>query len=148
MLCGIGTAFFRCSNILDNTKGIYAELKNNYYRYPALLPPLSWLDDTVPQPPVNFRVEYRDGGLRLSWEKPESEIQDLTYTVYYSYTDAINKADPARILETGIHETELFFPVEQETERGYLFFVTASSRFHIESNPSSEAYFYVSPYVK
>ena len=145
---GKGTAFFRCSNILDNTKGIYAELKNNYYRYPALLPPLSWLDDTVPQPPVNFRVEYRDGGLRLSWEKPESEIQDLTYTVYYSYTDAINKADPARILETGIHETELFFPVEQETERGYLFFVTASSRFHIESNPSSEAYFYVSPYVK
>ncbi|MCD8194645.1 MAG: family 10 glycosylhydrolase, partial [Tannerellaceae bacterium] len=28
-----GSAFFRCAHILDNTKGLYDALKNNYYKY-------------------------------------------------------------------------------------------------------------------
>ena len=40
--------FFRCENVLDNTKGLYNELKDNYYKYPAQLFPLTWLNDPCP----------------------------------------------------------------------------------------------------
>ena len=38
---GAGCAFFRCGNVLYNDKGLYKELRDNYYKYPAQLPPLT-----------------------------------------------------------------------------------------------------------
>ena len=63
---GAGCTFFRCANILDNTKGIYDELKDKYYKYPAQLPPLSWLDDTVPAAPEEIRVKKEGNELKLA----------------------------------------------------------------------------------
>lgn len=145
---GAGAAFFRCGNILDDEKGIYNELKNNYYKYPAQLPPLTWLSDSVPQAPEEIRVEYREGELKLSWDKPAGEAQDLTYTVYYSTADTIDTDNPRHILATLVHGTELYLPITNDRERGFLFSVTASTRYHIESRPSRETYYYLSRYPK
>lgn len=145
---GAGTAFFRCENILENEKGIYNELKERYYPYPAQLPPLTWLNDSIPQAPQEIRVEYRDGEMKLSWDKPTGEAQDLTYTVYYSTTDTIDTNNPRHILATLVHGTELYLPITRDRERGFLFSVTASTRYHIESRPSRETYYYLSQYPK
>lgn len=143
-----GCTFFRCLNVLSNEKGIYDELKNHYYQYPALLPPLTWLCDSLPQSPVEIRVERLEGELKLSWEKPASEKQDLTYTVYYSLTDTMNTDKPQHILATGIRGTELYLPVQSNREQGYLFVITASNRYHLEGKPSRETYYYYSTYEK
>lgn len=143
-----GCAFFRCENILNNRKGLYDELKDNYYRYPAQLPPLAWLDDRVPAAPGKIDVEKIDGELQLSWEKPASETDTLTYTVYYSLTDTIDTDASRHILATGIRGTRLYLPVEPDVERGYLFSVTASTRYRTESLPSAETYYYLSSHLK
>ena len=145
---GAGCAFFRCGNVLYNEKGLYKELKERYYRYPAQLPPLSWLDASVPAAPEEIRVERLEGELRLTWDKPVSETRDLTYTVYYSLTDSIQTELARSILATNIHGNELFLPINEEDERGYSFSVTSSTRFRIESQPSRETYYYQSRYVK
>lgn len=142
-----GCSFFRCGNILSNEKGIYDELRDIYYRYPAQLPPLTWLNDSVPAAPAALHVERLPGELKLSWKKPEGETQDLTYTVYYSLRDTINLDSAQHILATNIRGTELYLPVA-EREQGYLFVVTASTRYHIESLPSRETYYYLSEYPK
>ena len=145
---GAGCTFFRCANILDNTKGIYDELKDKYYKYPAQLPPLSWLDDTVPAAPEEIRVEKEEDELKLSWQKPDSVKDVLTYTVYYSLTDSINPTSARNILMTGIRDTSIYLPVDTTSERGYIFSVSSSTRYHIESVLSKETYYYLSKYPK
>lgn len=145
---GAGCSFFRCGNILSDEKGVYTELRDNYYRYPAQLPPLTWLNDSVPSAPEEIRVERLENELKLSWEKPAGEKQDLTYTVYYSLTDSIDTSSAQQILATNIHGTELYLPVSPHREQGYLFVITSSTRYHIESLPSRETYYYLSKYIK
>ena len=145
---GAGAAFFRCGNVLFNPKGLYKELKEHYYKYPAQLPPLTWLNDSVPAAPEEIRVERVDDELRLSWDKPASEQQALTYTVYYSLKDSIRTDQAKCILATQVRENELYLPVKPGAEQGYTFSVTASTRYHIESKPSPETFYYHSKYVK
>lgn len=145
---GAGCSFFRCGNILSDEKGVYTELRDNYYRYPAQLPPLTWLNDSVPSAPEEIRVERLENELKLSWEKPAGEKQDLTYTVYYSLTDSIDTSSAQQMLATNIHGTELYLPVSPHREQGYLFVITSSTRYHIESLPSRETYYYLFKYIK
>ena len=145
---GAGCAFFRCGNVLYNDKGLYKELRDNYYKYPAQLPPLTWLNDSVPAAPEGIKVERLDDELHLTWQKPVSEKQDLTYTVYYSLTDSIDTASAKSILATNIYGNELFLPIDVESERGYTFSVTASTRYRIESEPSPDTYYYLSKFIK
>lgn len=145
---GAGCAFFRCANVLDNSKGLYDELKNKYYKYPAQLPPLSWLNDSIPAAPGEVRVERRDNELKLSWQKPAEYKKELTYTVYYSLTDSIDITLSRDILITGIRDTAIYLPVNGASERGYTFCVTASTRYHQESDPSRETYYYLSRFPK
>lgn len=144
---GAGCAFFRVGNVVNNEKGLFDELKNNYYKYPAQLPRLKWLNDSVPDAPDRVLVERYGNELKLSWNKPETEVQSLTYTIYYSVTDTIDFDNPANILATNWHDTELFLPVENK-EQGYTFVVTSSTRYHMESTVSQETYYYLSEYPK
>lgn len=145
---GAGCAFFRTVHVLDNSKGLYDELKNNYYRYPAQLPPLHWLDDTLPVGPEEIYVERVGDELKLYWNKPADETQSLTYTVYYSLSDSIDLNAASSILATQARTTELYLPITPGTDRGYTFRVSASNRYHIESLPSRETYYFQSEHVK
>ena len=145
---GAGCTFFRCENVLDNTKGLYEELRDNYYKYPAQLLPLTWLSDKIPAAPAEIRVEKVDNELKLSWQKPAAEQEDLTYTLYYSLTDSIDTASAKSILATGVRDTVLYLPVAPNEERGYTFSVSASTRYHIESAVSPETYYYLSQFPK
>lgn len=145
---GAGCTFFRCENVLDNTKGLYEELRDNYFKYPAQLLPLTWLSDKVPVAPAEIHVQKEGDELKLSWQKPLEEKEDLTYTVYYSLTDSIDTASAKSILATGVRDTILYLPVRPEEERGYTFSVSASTRYHIESVASPETYYYHSKFLK
>lgn len=145
---GAGCLFFRCSQVLDNTKGLYDELKDNYYKYPAQLPPLAWLDSSVPPAPEALRVEREGAELKITWNSPDSAKVDLRYTLYYSLGDSIDTTSARNILMTGIRDTAVYLPVDTLREQGFLFSVSSSSRYHIESAPSPETYYYLSRYPK
>lgn len=146
---GAGCAYFRAGNILANEKGIYDELKKDYYQYPAQLPPLTWLNDAVPQAPQEVHVERIGDELKLTWEKPAGETQDLTYTLYCAMgSDTLDLNLPQHILSTQCHTTELYLSVPSDKELAYTFVVTASTRYHIESLPSHETYYYLSKFEK
>ena len=50
------------------------------------------MNDRVPVAPGEIRVDREGDELKLSWQKPSEEKEDLTYTVYYSLTDSIDTA--------------------------------------------------------
>lgn len=145
---GAGCAFFRCGNVLSNEKGLYQELRDHYFPYPAQLPPLTWLNDRVPAAPKEIRVQREDDELRLTWDKPAGEQEALTYTVYYALNDSIDSNSSRNVLATLVHGETLYLPVDTLREQGYTFSVSASTRYHVESAPSPATYYYLSKYVK
>ena len=145
---GAGCAFFRCGNVLYNEKGLYQELRDHYYPYPAQLPPLTWLNDRAPTAPQEIRVNREGNELHLTWDKPAEEQETLTYTVYYALNDSIDSNSARHVLATLIHGETLYLPVDTLREQGYTFSVSASTRYHVESAPSPSTYYYLSKYVK
>lgn len=145
---GAGCAFFRCKNVLDNTKGLYDELKNNYYRYPAMLPPLVWLNDSIPGVPQDVKVERINDELKVSWNVPDSMNLSLSYTVYCSFKDEPDSLISEHMLATRITGNELYFPVDTTREQGYFFWVTSSTRYRMESLKPSSVYYYLSEFEK
>ncbi len=133
-----GLAYFRTKDIIDNTKGV-RDVIEDMYTYPAKLPPLTWLEDTTPEVPQELEV-YKDerGYLNIRWERPEGD--DRTYTVYFSNQDIVDVNDASCILRTRIDGDSLTFlcPVG---EFGLYYSVTATDRYHNESEPCISGFF-------
>lgn len=47
-----GSAYFSSSDFYRNANGWNDSLRNHYYKYPALMPPMSWIDTIAPETPV------------------------------------------------------------------------------------------------
>jgi len=46
-----GSVFYNSNTFAKNPNGWNDSLQNNYYKYPALVPPMPWLDDIAPDAP-------------------------------------------------------------------------------------------------
>ncbi len=140
-----GQAYFRTQNILSNNKGILERLKK-VYEYPAKLPPLTWLSDSIPDKPMDLRAEKLSSGIfELKWEGVDNNR--VTYNVYRSETDNLSKDKAENIIATGLQETILYLTAE-DNDMAYYYFVTTSDSFHNESEVSIPAFFYHSETIK
>jgi uncharacterized lipoprotein YddW (UPF0748 family) len=147
-----GITFFRGAQLFGNTKGVYTILKDKYFKYPALLPPLPWLSRQRPNAPVDVQVDRQGDRLRISWRMPDDgrneHPEPLRYTVYYSRSSSVNTSLAQSILTTGLSDPEIYLAIDTEREQELSFCISASNRYHIESRPSREVYYYLSEYEK
>jgi uncharacterized lipoprotein YddW (UPF0748 family) len=144
-----GFSFYRGEQLFNDAKGVYTILKNKYFKYPALLPPLTWLNRKRPPSPINLKVKRINDMLHITWNMPlptNSDADYMQYTVYCSRTDEVDTNLAQNILATGLQDKELFIYIDTYETFGLLFRVTASNRYHIESRPSSEFYYYLDNY--
>jgi uncharacterized lipoprotein YddW (UPF0748 family) len=91
-----GCVFFSAANFMDNPLGWCDSLRENYYRYPALVPPMPWIDTTQPPAPqVEALVEGDSVHVTLS----ASDSLPLRLFVVYRYLtgDADTALDPVHI---------------------------------------------------
>ncbi len=54
-----GSIFFSSKTFESNPNGWNDSLKNNYYKYPALVPPMAWIDSVPPLPPLIEKISNR-----------------------------------------------------------------------------------------
>jgi uncharacterized lipoprotein YddW (UPF0748 family) len=67
-----GSVQFRGYNFRTNDGGIIQALRADVFRYPSLVPHMSWKEGTPPNAPQNLQMQY-DAGLGryvLTWQKP------------------------------------------------------------------------------
>lgn len=89
-----GEIFFTSHNINDNPLSNTDTLKNNYYKYKALIPVMHWKDSVAPQSPIALRFGKVDGvGIEaLTWDKPVDD--DVARYVIYSFdSPSVNQND-------------------------------------------------------
>ena len=108
-----GQAFFRARHLL-RFPALSLLLAGNYYRYPALVPPMSRTveSEQVPighseQPLASLRL--RQGILcdTLSWQPATHAAR---YAIYASVTDTISLDDPAFLIHTWVTDTTVTLP--------------------------------------
>lgn len=69
----LGSIFYNTRSLLVNPNGWCDSLRNNYYKFPALTPPMHWIDSIAPEPPqihfnghlIQIKGQEKDGGLVL-----------------------------------------------------------------------------------
>ncbi len=137
-----GNVYYRAQYLTENKKNILSDISTLYYKYPAALPPLVWLDSIPPSSPqVPEAVGTKPGIVRLSWEKPVEITEKVYYNVYCSSSEPVDISDAKNLLATHLNKNELYLTVDPDIIAGYFFVVTANDRYHNESKVSGSVYY-------
>jgi uncharacterized lipoprotein YddW (UPF0748 family) len=135
-----GNAFFRAAHVLNYNPYILNKLSDQYYKYPAKMPPMTWLSKAIPDAPYDLTAEKVAADFQLRWQVNDPHKR-LTFNVYRCKSDSLDMNDGANLLATGLHEPVFMYqPPEDDT--AYYYFVTASDSFHNESSATIPAFFW------
>lgn len=98
---GIGHAHFRSKFFTDNTKGIYDFSVQEFDRYPAIIPPMTWEHSQAPAAPASLTVN----GNTLTWSAVPAEESYTLYNIYASETSPVNTDDARNLVATRVMGT-------------------------------------------
>lgn len=129
-----GAVYFSSRSFNRNPFGWNDSLRNNYHRYPSLVPPTSGISGKIPEPPVIKEAGIRDGR-RISFSVtapgPGADVRQIAlYARYEEKGDFSN----ARLIETRPYSPMAEFSVECPSTADFLqLYVTYVSTVNRES---------------
>jgi len=134
-----GAVYFSSSSFNTNPFGWCDSLQNNYYNYPALIPPMPWLDSAKPHDPL-FHIEYDSkDGTGTAWLSKGDVGDSLRgYAIYQTDSATINIDSihaSAFVPFDPVAEYIVHLPAAEEKGPVHYYFVTAISRNNVESRP-------------
>jgi len=138
----VGNFLYTTNSITGNFGGLNDSLKNDLYKYRALVPSMNWKDAIPPNPPLNARFgRYQNSPVAtITWDVPSKAADNDTASMYVIYQPATPLSDQTTIDDsrniTSITSERSFNPSSsKKTSPNY--FVTSLDRNHNESAPSS-----------
>lgn len=123
-----GSVYFSSKSFQRNPNGWVDSLRQNYYKYPAIIPPMKWIDSAKPARPV-IQKQAMD-----EWKLLTSENQQIRYYVFYCLSaDGTTSLEPASIYKImpAVKGGTVFKPERAACEHGCA--VTAVGRNNVES---------------
>ena len=126
-----GSAYFSSKSFARNPNGWNDSLQQHYYRHPAIVPPMPWIDTLRPGRPVVVKQAYKQ------W-KLSAPLNSVRYFIVYALAaDHTISDDPAMIVGIfPVNSGEAVFDENKypvANSGGYA--VTAVSRNNVESEP-------------
>lgn len=91
-----GSIYFSSASFCKNPNGWNDSLQNNYYKYPALVPPMKWIDSIPPISPLTEILN--EDQVRLYYRGAEPIKGFAIYTVSIGQADDIHSATLVSIL--------------------------------------------------
>ncbi|KKO54116.1 family 10 glycosylhydrolase [Paenibacillus sp. DMB20] len=135
-----GSMYFSAKWFADNPLGFTDRLREDLYRYPALVPTMPWLDSKAPAAPVGLNGHSGLDGVKLSWKSKDDETYYAVYRIEGNAAPDIH--NPAYMLGK-VRKQDGANPsfVDRTAEEGkkYKYVVTAVDRLHNESAASGPA---------
>ncbi len=145
----LGSVFFSAKSISNNYGGLADSLRNNFYKYPALIPIMPWKSLLPPSPPYKLTVDGDSIKRILNWKCPIPEPTEPYYSiptgfVVYKFENdkTVNLNDASKILTIidSYEETYIDEAVLSEID-SVTYIVTSIDRLENESRPSNSATF-------
>ena len=131
---GLGHCYFRAKFLLDNVKGVYDYVRN-YDRHPALIPPMTWAQQQVPDAPTTLQVTHTTQGDMLTWSgaRDRSDGPYLLYNIYASREKPVDTNNPENLIATRYLWQQLTIPRQGIKSHPLHYAVTATDRYGNES---------------
>lgn len=130
-----GSCWWYAKAVCNNVGGCGTELKHRYYRKPALLPKMPWIDDKSPKRVRNLTTLWTDDGLVLFWRSPKGKGEmnvAREYVVYrFNEKERVDISFSENIIAI-TRNTFIKLPYK-DGSRKYTYVVTALDRLHNES---------------
>lgn len=135
-----GTVLWYAKAVCDNPGNYATQLKQNYWRYPALQPLMPFIDAKAPKAPKKVMPVWTEDGYILFWTAPTAKAwgdEAARYVVYrFTKGEKVNLNDPSKIV-TITTNTFYKLPYNDGTLR-YTYIVTALDRMSNESKPAKK----------
>ena len=99
-----GSVYFSSASFSRNPNGWSDSLRNNYYKYPAIAPPMAWIDSIKPEQPVllydSSKPSLVTNSVDLYFRQDEPNDLVNRYVIYqFDDTKMMDKNDPKKIKE-------------------------------------------------
>lgn len=134
-----GSIFYSAKYFLSDPLGINDSLKQHYYRYPAIVPAMPWLDSIPPPAPEIDSAAFDSSGLVISWKDPDTTGK-ASHLIIYRFPSGgrPDTSNPAYIL---CILNQPFPDPYKDTSchpgMNFSYFITALDRLHNESRASN-----------
>ena len=136
-----GTVLWYAKAAVDNTGNYGTNLRQNYWRYPALQPLMPFIDKTQPAKPRKVKPVWTRDGYILFWTAPKSKKwsdEATKYAVYrFAKGEKVNVNDPSKLV-TVTSNTYYKLPYSAGRTK-YYYVVTSLNRLQNESKPAKKA---------
>ena len=137
----LGSVFFRVNDgIMNNPKGFKDSLKNDLYRYPALPPVMTWLDNVIPNAPsgLTYQKSPSSGLYEFMWNAPTPAADNDTASYYVLYRFISSTVTPTDLNNpqniVGVYRSKSVVPTVPPNINGpYYYVVTSLDRVANES---------------
>ena len=130
-----GTVLWYAASVVDNPGNYAAVLRTNYWRYPALQPLMSFIDDKAPKKPRSVKAKWYADGYYLTWKAPKAKDwkdQAYKYVIYgFAPDDHIDTNDVSKIV--AITSDNILKLKYKDGATKYTYIVTAVDRMSNES---------------
>jgi hypothetical protein len=135
----VGSMMYNVGSLIANPLGIRDRLTNDIWRYPALVDPYPWLDNTPPTPPNVVGATRLASGVRVDWTSTASD--DTAFAVYrFDSGESVNLSDPVKIRvvqRATANTTQTYLDTSAAAGTAYTYVVSALDRLHNESAASN-----------
>lgn len=132
-----GNIYFRADAFKKNYQNFIEIFNEGMYKYPALIPKMSWIDDIPPLAPQNLKKQVKlDDFITFTWEQAKTGNPQDTAHYYVVY---ITNFKPESLQQlkaehiAAIQQSTSFTRIINRKHKNYLT-VTAVDRLHNESN--------------
>lgn len=131
-----GMIFFSSTTFQRNPNGWNDSLQRHYYRYPALIAPMSWIDSVKPEAPLICNEYHaQDTSVTVYLQKSSADEDLKGFALYQSAKEPFNP-DSSTVFAFIPYSQEAKFSLKNlASQRGVNYFVTAVSRTNNESKP-------------
>ena len=135
-----GNSFWDGYSLISNYRGVSDALSREYHKYPALIPPYTFMHNKAPQKVKNIKELYTEKEHLLIWDsnKKEGNPETASYFVIYRFEEGQpeNIENPANIV--GITSDNQYILPYEGGKRKFKYVITAVDAFHNESKGKSK----------
>lgn len=140
-----GSIFFSSKTFASNPNGWNDSLRNNYYKYPAICPPMPWIDDAIPAAPEMIIASGQpvgsDNKVALYLRQDTANTLINRYVIYqFNDVNDQNIANPKNIHEVIVAGHDFYtFDLNRiaPSQKQVVIAVTALTRTNNESQKSN-----------
>ena len=138
-----GSIYYNTKSLMANPLGFVDSLKNNFYKTPALIPPMLWKDSIAPKNPTNLTatINAAQTQVTLRWTRPTAATDGETASYYVVYRflvgETVNLDKATAIRHITVSDTTLSFSDAFANPSAFVYVVTAVDRLHNESVASN-----------